>query len=344
MKRSRTAIPPQILDEASYWFVEMREPEVATEQREAFAAWLCASPVHIAAYLEIAKLWGDASGLSAECAVSVETDQSMSNVVQMAKVEPEKSVASGGPLRALHKPLMAAVLVVSLVVGLTVWWKNNPSPTYVTGVAEQRLITLEDGSVIRLNARSQIRVRMSKERRQLDLISGQALFEVAHDTKRPFIVNSGDVMVRAVGTKFDVNRRSSGTIVTVVEGKVSVDRLHQAPLPRQSIPLGAGEQATVSTDGSIKRNATANIAAATSWLQRELIFDGQPLRDVVEEFNRHLRTPIVLTDPSLQDIRISAVFHTLSPDSLIRFLSRLEDVEIQKSESEIRVSRAPYSK
>lgn len=102
--------------------------------------------------------------------------------------------------------------------------------------------------------------------------------------------------------------------------------------------LGAGEQATIDRTG-VAIEPKANIAAATSWLHRELVFQGSPLSQVIQEFNRYSDTPIVLGDPSLGDLRINAVFHTTDPASLLRFLSQLEGVEVQRSTSEIKIAR-----
>ena len=81
---------------------------------------------------------------------------------------------------------------------------------------------LNDGSVVTLNTSSAIEVSLVKSHRTVTLLSGEALFQVAHDTLRPFEVKTGDTTIRAVGTQFDVDSRTAGTTVTVVEGKVAV--------------------------------------------------------------------------------------------------------------------------
>jgi transmembrane sensor len=94
--------------------------------------------------------------------------------------------------------------------------------TIATETGEQRFVSLVDGSTLELNSRSRVRIRFSDRERDVDLIEGQALFHVAKDVARPFIVKSGTTLVRAVGTQFDVYRKVSGTTVTVVEGRVAV--------------------------------------------------------------------------------------------------------------------------
>lgn len=400
MAGTRTALPSQIVDEASDWFVLMRDASVSEEQRAAFAEWLRSSPMHVGAYLDIARLWADAAQL--DSALSVElTDGRRSNVIRLgnecrpAAAEREFNSASavacapqqqggdldtvlpagaahdgqaaGGRPRLFRQIALAASLAAICIIGGITWWQVSRETTYVTGVGEQRVITLEDGSIVTMNSRSRFKVRLSAYQRRIELVEGQALFAVAHDSARPFIVTGGDVAVRAVGTQFDVNRKRSGMVVTVIDGRVKVgavapsglfgtapatlptpmveavgsgtSREADSNISESSIFLSAGEQARVSPAGTIQRTDEVNTAAAISWLHHELIFAGQPLADVLEEFNRYSRIPIVLMDPALGELRINAVFHTTAPDSLIRFLSRLEDVQIDtRSGKEIRIS------
>jgi transmembrane sensor len=226
----------------------------------------------------------------------------------------------------------------------------------VTDIGELRIMTLEDGSVIHLDSHSRFRVHMTRDQRRIELFQGQALFEVAHDPARPFIVNSGNVSVRAVGTQFDVNQTPIATIVTVVEGRVRVgSALPQTPavdrpLGSASAPLSvspdpgtlfaaAGDQVRVAPNGRMLRSEKANTSAAISWLHQELRFDGESLSEVLDAFNRYTKVPIVLADPSLGDVRINAVFHTTSPESLLRYVATLDGVEVQRTEKEIRILR-----
>src|SRR5690606_41663155 len=208
-----------------------------------------------------------------------------------------------------------------------------PQAEFATAVGEQRRVTLVDGSVVQMNAKSRFTVTFTDALRRVDLIEGQALFEVARDPVRPFVVHSGSAAVRAVGTRSDGYRRPSGTLVSVVQGRVAVSGTEPEVL------LGAGEQITVTHDGSLSRPEKPNVVAATSWLEQKLSFDGEPLAEVLAEFNRHTRTPIVLSDPSLSALRVNAVFQTTSPESLLRFIERFEGVPIERGGEAIRILR-----
>jgi transmembrane sensor len=381
MANARNSIPAVIVDEASEWFVLMRDQSASSTEREAFAAWLRSSPVHMGAYLDMAKLWNDSAYVSS----NVDLNEPIDNVVPLrhgaelddTRVEQPGETALSNDVR--HRDFRPFVLVAGLLIacmiGVGAWWSFARTSTYTAGVGEQRLITLTDGSVVQLNARSRIAVRTTSTERYVDLIAGQALFQVAHDETRPFIVQSGGMTVRAVGTQFDVNRLQATTIVTVVEGRVQLNgvappwvaqwlpsvfgpasvqpnrsalrspttsdtqRLQAAP--SMALILSAGDQATIGRNGDIARQLHANVPAAIGWVHQELFFQGRPLREVIEEFNRYSQAPIVLADQSLGDMRVNAVFHTTSADSLLRFVSRLDGIKVDRSPDGIVIYRSP---
>jgi transmembrane sensor len=154
-------------------------------------------------------------------------------------------------------------------------------PTFSTDIGERRSLTLADGSMVDLNARSQLRVEFSKTERRVELLNGQALFQVAKDKARPFIVHCGDATVRAVGTQFDVYRKDSGTTITVLEGRVAVyssARTDQAggasePIasesiaaPQRPLPRSATRDAHSTSPGSSGSAAHVDSAVSNSAL------------------------------------------------------------------------------
>ena len=212
------------------------------------------------------------------------------------------------------------------------------APIYATALGERRSIEFADGSTVELNSRSKIRVKYSKQERDVELIEGQALFHVAHDTSRPFIVAVGATRIRAVGTQFDVYKKSSATVVTVVEGRVAVaPRL--APESGSSFLLAAGEQLTVTSE-SAQKTASPNISGATAWTHAEIVFDAATLSDVAEEFNRYNKRQLIIEDPDLLSFHISGTFSSVDPESLIRFLRQRPGVQVTETGRQIRVSGA----
>ena len=435
-RQARSKMNTQIYEEACAWFVECRAGDLDDAGRREFDRWLRKSPEHLSSYLEIAAIWNEGPlldpqgkwsadllvehallggddnvvllhgaaiddanlpGEVAAGAVTVEQNTTGASAVESgafrAKDASPRMAWFTGWRRLAIAASIAALTILAGALGLL----ELSSPIYATALGEQRSIQFEDGSTVELNSRSKIRVKYSKQERDVELIEGQALFHVAHDTSRPFIVAVGATRVRAVGTQFDVYRRLNGTVVTVVEGRVAVYTAPQGllssntgkapmlPVPDQkltgsstaaaipssksavhkivqdfasgsafppagetaqrdlltinsSLLVAAGEQVTVTTDAA-ERTAAPNIAGATAWREREIVFESATLSDVAEEFNRYNRRQIVIEDPALYGFHISGVFSSTDPDSLIRFLQQRSGVRVTESGSTIRIER-----
>jgi transmembrane sensor len=104
--------------------------------------------------------------------------------------------------------------------------------------------------------------------------------------------------------------------------------------------VAAGEQVTVTADAA-QKTANANIASATAWREREIVFDSATLSDVAEEFNRYNQRQLVIKDPALYGFHISGIFSSTDPDSLIRFLRQRPGVIVTEMNGEIRIERRP---
>jgi transmembrane sensor len=236
---------------------------------------------------------------------------------------------------ARHWSMAAAVATVICATSLWLWWDAGRATMYTTQVGEQRAVTLSDGSLMQLNARSRIAVRFTAAGRDIDLLEGQALFRVKKDAARPFVVHSGAAQVRAVGTEFDVYRKKTGTVVTVVEGRVAVsDSLVAKQTPAL---LSAGEQVTVAPKLA-SRPRKADVAAVTAWTQRRLVFHASSLPDVAEEFNRYNAQPRIIVDPVLADFKISGVYASTDPELFLRFLRTQRGIAVRASAAEIVVT------
>jgi transmembrane sensor len=351
----------QIVSEACHWFAEFRSGDATAGTRDRFDNWLRQSPGHIQAYLEVAAAWAELPTQVAPGRLDVEelvrrARASEANDVVVSLKAPmqgwmEPGSSKQGRRRLPPPPALAAAIAAAIVVAGAVGWFNwSGRNTYTTGIGEQRTIHLADDSVVDLNARSTIQVRFSKSERIIDLKEGQAMFHVARDPTRPFTVRSDNTAVRAVGTQFDVYRKDEGLVVTVVEGRVAVIPPPAAP-PADSNPtaaaistqgaefLSAGEQLTVTAKPSTQRPHHADVAAATAWVQRRLVFDETPLAEVAEEFNRYSLRRLVIDDPELRRKTISGAYPSSDPASLIGFLRSQPNLEVTETDREIHVTR-----
>lgn len=235
--------------------------------------------------------------------------------------------------------LFAASLATLFAAALLLWVKELPN-RYRTGLGEQRSVVLDDGSIVNLNTSSQIEVDYGEQRRLIRLVSGEALFNVAHDAARPFDVAVGDIIVRAVGTQFNVDLRADRTTVTVVEGTVRVSRTSDgAPTesPGSSVRLEgsfdelvvAAQRIVVTHAGVGPPESVRNIAPVTAWTQRQLVFENRPLSEVAAEFNRYNRRPILIESAALRRQQVTGVFQANDSASFLAFISGIPGVAVE---------------
>jgi transmembrane sensor len=160
---------------------------------------------------------------------------------------------------------------------------------------------------------------------------------VARDPNRPFEVIADGTRVRAVGTQFNVDRRALRTVVTVIEGSVTVSAdAARNDTPAAPASVSAGEQVSV-TRSALGKTAHADVAAATAWTQRRLVFERRPLGEVAEEFNRYNRSAIHLDSTSLREQQISGTFEANDPESFVEFIGQIPGVRIERGSDGIHV-------
>jgi transmembrane sensor len=211
---------------------------------------------------------------------------------------------------------------------------RRTSERAVTTQYERR--RLEDGSVAELNAGAQLDVQFTAAERRVTLRQGEALFTVAKNPARPFIVHAGGVNVRAVGTAFNVRLGAGSVEVLVTEGRVQVappatraaeqgSRGLPASAPPTPAEVSAGQRAVVALAAGASPHVTPvsmeEVARALAWQPQLLDFSSAPLSRVVAEFNRSNRVQLVLADPDLRDLPIVASIRSDNLDGLVRLLT-----------------------
>jgi transmembrane sensor len=349
-----------IAQDAADWFVASRAGLTAT-QRDDFATWLKASPVHVEEYLALEVIGRD---LRAACEAS---QNSIDELLERARLAEDAAVRPFWP-RSVESPRpswprwqAAAFAMAALgVVSLGLLWLGKmrllapvsiPPPGitalhFETRHGEQQTHNLADGSVLHLNTDTAVTVRYSQRERLVTLTSGEADFEVTHESARPFRVLAGRAEVVDLGTRFDVRLRNAATVVTVVEGRVGVGL--SAPLetsrpgrghPAAFVQLGADQQVTVAEGAWPATPVVVDAQRTTAWLRRQIMFENEPLDRVVGEFNRYARKPIEITSPPLGNLEVSGVFATDNSDALIAFLRSLDGVKVEVTGTRILVSQ-----
>ena len=236
----------------------------------------------------------------------------------------------------------AAGLLVAVAVGaiLSVPRPAEDPNLYATVTGEQSSIPLPDGSLVTLNTRSTMRVRYSDAYRDVHLGDGEALFDVAKDTRRPFRVITEQAVIEAVGTQFSVRKGIDAVTVVVVEGLVEVTRKARggeaevlvdgepyAERSSQPVRLEVGQQALVKSGVAKPVVADVSVETAIAWREHRLVFEALPLKDVIEEFNRYNDPPTAIEDKELESLPISGVFRSIDRDSFLQFLSQMQLAE-----------------
>jgi transmembrane sensor len=342
-----------LTEQASAWWMLLNYGDVKLADHHAFRKWVARSPERVEAFLQTAiltraleskQLWPDTP-----IETLIQDAKSATKVVTHYPArEPFSPPGTSTPRserRALSKiprPLVLIATTLMLLVSVAMTSYFSGIQRFQTSLGEQRSVVLSDGSVVTLNTSSLIEVHMAKHHRTVELRSGEALFEVAHDSTRPFVVAAGNATVRAVGTRFNVDRRSDSTTITVVEGKVAVfTGIVNAKGDTDELPLAAREQLTVRPHAA-SRPVPANLGSATAWTQRKLVFEHRALGEVAEEFNRYNLERIVIDSSDLRNEEITGAFEANNPASFMSFLAKLPDVRIERIPGENRfiVTRA----
>lgn len=224
---------------------------------------------------------------------------------------------------------------------------------YSTSIGEQRAIELPDGSAVAINTESTVRVAFSRASRDVYLDRGQAMFTVAKDSERPFRVHvigsagpeekiSKDTIVKAIGTKFDVRRRSERINVAVIEGVVQVRSAASQTAKNASANVVAGQAVSVKATGEITPPKRVNPSDVSAWQQRRLVFTESTLEEIAEEFQRYNRTPrIRIVDEDLRMQRISGVFDADYPEALLLYLESDSSLVLERKDGEVVIRRRP---
>jgi len=233
--------------------------------------------------------------------------------------EPEvgsADVAAPGARSSRRGVLLGAVGALALA-GAAGGWFFLHRQLLSTRVGEIREVALPDGSHVVLNSDTVVEVAYTQQRRRLRLKRGEAFFEVAHNPARPFDVEVGETMLRALGTAFNVRDRGAVVELTVSHGVVGVregqSALHKVP---------AGNFAIIHPDAvAVASYDAAGLSQKIAWREHVIELNGHSLAQAVEEFNRYRKRPIVIGDQRVAALRVGGRFQI---DESAQFIEGLE--------------------
>jgi transmembrane sensor len=318
-----------IATEAADWYARLRAESVTELDAVRFRAWIAGDPERRREFEAIDEFWDDLGAIQN----SPEVLRERAAIARRRALSSKPAIAPAATRgRYKRKRVWAAAAAVLLVVGTLLLVQRQTMDRYVTSIGEQRSVPLADGSVVTLNTATEIRLHFSADRRGVELVSGQANFEVAKDASRPFVVMAGGSEVRAVGTQFDVYKTADKVTVTLIEGKVAIK---EAPVGAGAstveVNLAAGEQLSYETKTGAVRRASADIPRVSAWRARKLDFSDTPLADAIAEANRYSRVQIELDARELQGARISGRFEAGRNDLFVEGLQTYFQLNVDRS-------------
>ncbi|XHS79305.1 FecR domain-containing protein [Burkholderiaceae bacterium UC74_6] len=330
-----SAIPPEILAEAAVWVARLHGPSRSPRMDRECLSWQRSSPIHRRAFERCTDVWQDAAGVK------------LSTYATAAEPKPVRQYAG----LAVRVAGLGAVFAVAALFALRPWVS---AAVFETGIGEQRVVVLSDGSRMSLNTATRVRVDFSRARRGVQVLDGEALFEVAKDAQRPFVVQAANSEVVATGTEFMVRtaQDAAGTgkaiTVTLVEGRVIVRdaQQRQTPVLAQPVAMVPGDRLQVEQSASNAARRPSHpvrldrpgLEAALAWKRGEVVFDDVSLVDAVAEMNRYSTVPIIVASSAAQSSgRISGVFRTGDNLGFARAVARLHGLRIIEAPNRIEV-------
>lgn len=344
--------------EASEWLATQSLGMLDEGRRREFQTWLARDRRHAEVYTKMAALWAD------ESITHVLRD--LDGGHRGAGRRPGRiSPTSWRGRFGVGRFATAATVLVALILGAHYATRNTrwfmPS-AYATTVAEIREIELADGSVVTLGANSRIAVNIAAEVRHVTLLAGEAFFSVTRDPLRPFIVEVGDARVEVLGTRFEVSLAPGGVRVSVAEGVVELIRpampaatmteVVAAPsatmVPGPVTPaavtangdapnrsettrtiLRKGEQLIAAPDQGVEEIAPIDVDVPGAWRRGRLVYLNAPLEEVIADARRYYPGRIVLEEPALGALRVTATFGSDDIAAMIRLLGEQMPLEVE---------------
>lgn len=306
------------LDEAVDWLVRLQGETVTAEDWLAFDAWLTAEPRHGEAY-DFVTAQDEALGHAA----ALEPKAEVVAFARKPAKSPRRAVLWSGGAALAAAFVAAAVLGPSLISG--------PAETvYATQVGQRRTVELDDGSRIDMAPGSRMTVRFTRGERHVDLGDAQALFDVAKDAKRPFVIAAGDTRVRVLGTRFDVRHRDGRVTVGVERGLVEV-----SPGSAQTYRLTPGRSLTHAEGASVASLGELAPGEAEAWKSGRLIYRDSALPEVAGDLNRLFQKPVRIVGANTRQVRLSGVLIVDSQDAMVARLAKLLPLEVTDAKDAI---------
>ena len=294
---------------AAQWWTRLRAEDPSDATIEQWLAWMDEDERHVRAFEEISRL-----------------GQRLGRTDAQAR---EAFVAEfvGATERRVRWPLwlgaVAASLLIVVLAGTMLDGLQRPSAReYASAVGENRDLDLPDGTRVALGGKSAIVARYAEDLRKIELRDGEAFFTVTHEP-RPFEVAAGPVVIRDLGTAFNVRRTGDHVAVAVTEGRVRVT----PPGGQDALEAAAGQQVLYDPAAGLRIGPIA-LDDATAWRGRRLEFVNEPLSVVIANINRYSRRPVQIADARVGELTFTGTVRVDAIDRWVEALPRVFPVRV----------------
>lgn len=289
-----------IQEQATAWWVRVDSGDLSKAEQVEFLQWQKAHPAHRVAFEEVCRLWGELDELKSH--------RKPAKLPLAAPVK--KSFWNWQYGTAL---LATACLLLLLVNPLSILLRAD----FSTGIGETRKLQLADGSSVYLNSDSALAVNITPTSRQLNLLKGEAFFNVSPDRERPFSVLAGKGTTTALGTAFNIRNLAEGAEISVTEHSVAVSFNGDTPAI-----VSEGQRVSYAENTGPGRPSEVDAHSVTAWQRGKFIFQNKPLGEVIAELNRYHRGLLRITDSGIVDQRVSGVFRIDQPLIVVNALEK----------------------
>ncbi|MEN5037442.1 FecR family protein [Pseudomonas sp. TWI929] len=303
-----------VREQAAAWFVRVQDAPRDTALQKQLRAWLASDERHRQEYEHLCRVWQAADFIPRQ------------RLEALCQPDPVQQLPRR---RFVRQALAASVALLALGLGWGGWHYQqlNHQGSLQTAFNERRQVELPDGSHLELNGSTRLQVDFSAGQRHIRLSAGEVMFSVAHDSARPFVIDTAQGSVTVTGTRFDVRLDPASTRVAVEQGSVRVQG-RGASLAQ----LTAGQGSHIDARGQVAAPYAVNAAAVTAWRQGKLVFDNATLAEVVAEASRYRSQPLRVAPGKVAQMRLSSTFSTDDTDALLRALPSILPVAIKAHE------------
>jgi transmembrane sensor len=326
----------KLQEQAGIWIAKL-DRGLSDAERDELQAWLAENERHQNALFELAKVW-DQMDVLAEIAGLFPLERRSSlppRTWRIAAMFALVAVVSGFTFSSIDWPRVAANAI-------GVFTHRALVDTYQTKVGEQKTVQLPDHSVITLNTDTLVRVNYTDTERKLELVRGEANFKVAKDHYRVFTVKVAENEFKAVGTAFNIRMGSiRGIELTVTEGRVKViapvatetvrpENNLEKPVATEIMVDAGKEVVVIQATQTIEPVSPSKMEAALAWQSGALMFDGDPLEQVIQEISRYATTKFVIADEGIKQTPVTGYFKIGDIDGLIAALRANFAIDVDK--------------